>query len=308
MAKRRPVPAQPPASAGSADIEGFIRPPRDLEVSQSIQRGSAVQSLQVRFYGESGPPVVLIHGGPGAPGYVAPVGRRLGAAFRVIEPLQRCSGGEPLTVRRHVEDLRGVMETYCRGVRPALVGHSWGAMLALAFASAYPGEASRLVLVGCGTFDGYSRRLLERNLQERMTPTLAERLRAVSRRTRDADVRLAVTARLVEPLYSCELLPHADETVRYDARGQRETWRDMLSLQRNAIYPAAFVRVREPVLMLHGDLDPHPGERIRDTLALVMPQLEYIALEHCGHYPWWERYARDQFYNSLIAWLLETAA
>jgi len=273
-----------------------------------MRRADAAQPLQVRFYGESGPTVLLIHGGPGAPGYMAPVGRQLGTSFRVIEPLQRCSGGEPLTVRRHVEDLRGVLGTHCREVRPALVGHSWGAMLALAYAAACPGEASRLVLIGCGTYALCSRALLERNLQERRTPALVQRLRVVARQASDADVRLAVTARLLEPLYSCELLPHADEVVRYDARGQRETWRDMLSLQRSLTYPAAFARIREPVLMLHGDLDPHPGERIRDTLSLVMPQLEYVALERCGHYPWWERHARDMFFSSLTAWLLETAA
>jgi len=27
--------------------------------------------------------------------------------------------------------------------------------------------------------------------------------------------------------------------------------------------------------MLHGAYDPHPGRMIRDTLARVMPQLEY---------------------------------
>jgi pimeloyl-ACP methyl ester carboxylesterase len=41
-----------------------------------------------------------------------------------------------------------------------LVGHSWGAMLALCYAAEHPVE--RVVLVGCGTFDEASRAELVR--------------------------------------------------------------------------------------------------------------------------------------------------
>ena len=69
-------------------------------------------NLLVRFYGTSGTAVAVLHGGPGAPGYVAPVARGLADAFRVIEPFQRPSGGEPLTVARHVEDLRETLAAH----------------------------------------------------------------------------------------------------------------------------------------------------------------------------------------------------
>src|SRR2546427_12191843 len=104
--------------------------------------------MRVREYGTSGPLVIVLHGGPGAAGETAPVARELAGSFRVLEPFQRSSGTEPLTVAVHVADL-------CELVTPgaALVGYSWGAMLALAFAAAHPDPAIRLVLVGCGTFD-----------------------------------------------------------------------------------------------------------------------------------------------------------
>lgn len=53
--------------------------------------------IRVRRYGTSGPWVVLLHGGPGAGGYLAPLARSLADSFRVLEPLQRGSGSEPLT-------------------------------------------------------------------------------------------------------------------------------------------------------------------------------------------------------------------
>jgi len=114
-------------------------------------------SIQVREYGSSGPPVVLLHGGPGAAGYMAPVARQLADSLRVLEPLQRRREDEPLTVARHVADLNGVVQSCAGPTRPALVGHFWGAMLALACAAAHPDTVGALVLIGCGTFDTASR-------------------------------------------------------------------------------------------------------------------------------------------------------
>jgi hypothetical protein len=42
---------------------------------------------------------------------------------------------------------------------------------------------------------------------------------------------------------------------------------------------------------------------IRDSLLPVLPQLEYVEFQRCGHYPWRERFAREQFYQVLRAWL-----
>ena len=89
----------------------------------------------------------------------------------------------------------------------------------------------------------------------------------------------------------------------FDTRANQETWNDMLRLQAAGVYPAAFAAIRAPVLMLHGAYDPHPGTMIRDGLAPFIPQLEYREWERCGHYPWLEKHARDDFYRTLRAWL-----
>ncbi len=77
----------------------------------------------------------------------------------------------------------------------------------------------------------------------------------------------------------------------------------MLRLQAEGTYPAAFGAIRVPVLMLHGAADPHPGRMIRAGLAPYLPQLEYRELDRCGHYPWLEKDARDEFYSVLREWL-----
>lgn len=231
--------------------------------------------MQVRSYGRSGPVVVLLHGGPGAPGSMAPVARGLADSFRVLEPFQRASGAEPLTVSLHISDLRELL-TSPGNAPAALVGSSWGAMLALAYAAAHPVCAPPLVLIGCGTFDTAARSRLHETLRER----------------KEAG----------RPLYSCGPVAE-EESAAFDARGHEETWQDMLRLQKEGVYPAAFAAIRSPVLMLHGAYDPHPGRMIRAGLQPYLPQLEYVEWERCGHYPWLEKFARDEFFSVLRGWL-----
>ena len=135
--------------------------------------------MRIRTYGTTGPPVIVLHGGPGAPGYMAPVARALADSFQVLEPFQRGSGGEPLTVARHISDLHQVVTSCCAQGQPALVGHSWGAMLALFYAAAHPGSVSSLVLIGCGTFAPAARERMRAIRQARMTDRLRARLERV---------------------------------------------------------------------------------------------------------------------------------
>ena len=77
----------------------------------------------------------------------------------------------------------------------------------------------------------------------------------------------------------------------------------MLRLQKEGVYPEAFAAITSPVIMLHGACDPHPGGLIRASLAPHLPRLEYHEWERCGHYPWLERAARDDFLGYLKRWL-----
>ncbi|RMH22398.1 MAG: alpha/beta hydrolase [Acidobacteria bacterium] len=259
--------------------------------------------MQVRDYGSAGPAVVLLHGGPGAPGYLAPVGRALADRFRVVEPFARRSDGGTLSVAGHVADLDVLVRGRWRERRPALVGHSWGAMLALAYAAAHPRRVGALVLVGCGTFDPASRRALKAAREARLTADLRRRLQRLEAEVDDPDRRLAAIGRLMLPVDSYDLATTDLELGPCDARGHHETWDDMLRLQAEGVYPAAFAAIAAPVLMLHGAADPHPGRLIRSSLAPYLPQLAYHELERCGHYPWLERAAGEEFFAVLRRWL-----
>jgi len=264
--------------------------------------------MRIREYGTSGPLVVVLHGGPGAPGYMAPVARGLTGSFRVLEPLQRGSGGEPLTVARHVADLHDMVEARCGTARPALVGHSWGAMLALAYAAAHPGRTIAIVLVGCGTFDPKARRRVRAAREERMDDRLRRRIERLREEVPDPDERLRVLGNLTLPVDSYDLVTTDQELEACDARAHHETWEDMLRLQAEGVYPAVFAVIDVPVLMLHGAADPHPGRMIRASLEPHLSRLEYREWERCGHYPWLEKAVRGEFFAVLRKWLAQQFA
>lgn len=253
-------------------------------------------------HGTRGRALILVHGGPGAPGSLAPVGRELADEFRVLEPWQRPSGAEPLTVARHVADLQALIETECSGEKPALLGASWGAMLVLAHAAAHPAAVGPLILVGCGTFDLAARARMREILAERLGDTAALRSRLESEHA-DPDARLAAYGKALEAAYQVDPVPGAAGSGPVDARANAETWADMIRLQEAGVYPAAFAAIRSPVLMLHGAFDPHPGAMIRDGLRPLIPRLEYHEWERCGHEPWRERGVREAFHDHIRTWL-----
>lgn len=270
---------------------------------------SAPDRIEVRRHGAGGPVVAVLHGGPGAPGSAASLARGLADRFTVLEPLQRRSGGPALTVVGHVADLDAVLPDGA-----ALVGHSWGAMLALSFAAAHPGWARSLALVGCGTYDPATRESFQRAVGERLGEEGRRRLDELSGRIEaawsgaEADRLLGLLRDLMTEAMSCEPIPGFDDPVLMDGRGHGETWADVLRLQAEGVEPAAFAAISCPVLMLHGDDDPHPGPATFDLLQRCIPQLQYRGFPRCGHRPWAERHAREPFLAALRAWLDESGA
>jgi len=268
-------------------------------------RPAAAEPIAVRRYGAAGPVVALLHGGPGAPGEMAPLARTLAGGFEVLEPLQRRSGGEPLTVARHVADLAEVLPAGA-----LLVGWSWGAMLALSFAAAHPGRVRSLALVGCGTYDSAARSAYEAAVASRLGEEgrrRAEGLRQAAAAASDAerDRPMGEVGRLLGRAQACDPLSgEQGEPLWVDARGHAETWNDALRLQAEGIEPAAFAAITCPVLMLHGDQDPHPGRAIYGTLRRHLRHLQYREFADCGHRPWAERRAREPFLAALWEWLL----
>ena len=260
----------------------------------------------VRHYGNAGPLIFVLRGGPAAVGDVAPLAKGLSHAFRTVEPWQRGSGKQPLTVARHVADLQELVTELGEGLPAPIIGHSWGAMLALCYAAEHPHDAGPIVLVGCGTFDQAARSRMQTTIDKRLDDDLRDRLRGVPAKfTHPAD-RFMQTFRLTRHLYDFDPIgpyPDREESEPFDTVAHDQTWSDMERLQADGVYPRAFEAIESPVLMIHGDYDPHPGKMIRDSLLPQLPQLEYRELKQCGHNPWIEKFADELFFGEVNEWL-----
>ena len=259
------------------------------------------EPLTVRTYGAQGPTVVVLHGGPGAPGFAASLCRLMAPWYRVLEPLQRRADATGLTVERHICDLAAIAPE-----RATVVGHSWGAMLGLSYAAKHPERVGRLVLIGCGSYDLASRAGYQDAMRERLGPVGLE---AIARLERAMDAAEDPEAKdrifgqigaLAQAAQSFDLLPDDDPSpLAADHRGHRQTWDDVKARQRAGLEPASFRAIRCPVSMLHGADDPHPGRATFDTLRRFIPQLRYAEFARCGHEPWRERHAKDAFLDTL---------
>lgn len=259
--------------------------------------------LVVRAYGAGPEIVIAVHGGPAAAGDVAPLARTLGERWHVLEPFQRGSGSRPLTVATHVQDLDDLIRERCDGKRPVIVGHSWGAMLALAYAARHPQTAAGVALIGCGTFSELARAEFRRRLEERLAPQDRAAVAFIERSEANPDRRLAALGCLMTRVHGYDSDELEEVPATLDAIAHEQTWGDMMHRQQDGTYPEAFSAITVPVLMLHGSEDPHPGTLTQDDLRSRIPHLEYLELPKCGHYPWLERQARSGFHDALMTWI-----
>jgi proline iminopeptidase len=116
--------------------------------------------LHVETHGAGGarprPTLVVVHGGPGGDFSNLRGLSALSSEFQVVFYDQRGTGlserrpRQELTLEQNLEDLKGVVLHYGQGQPVRLVGHSWGAMLAIAFAARHPQWATHVVAVEPG--------------------------------------------------------------------------------------------------------------------------------------------------------------
>jgi pimeloyl-ACP methyl ester carboxylesterase len=248
----------------------------------------------------------VLHGGPAAVGDVAPVAEGISGSFHAVEPWQRGSGGVPLTVALHVADLHELATDLAGNSPVAILGHSWGAMLALCYAAKHPRKVGPVAIVGCGTFDQACRRRMQATIEERTDDDLRDRIRRASTDASDPADQFIQNFKLTRHIFDYDPINlNADKEgfEPFDLKAHDETWSDMRQLQNDGTYPNAFAAIESPVLMLHGQYDPHPGKMIWDSLLPYLPQLEYHEFERCGHSPWIEKSAREAFFSVICEWL-----
>jgi pimeloyl-ACP methyl ester carboxylesterase len=252
----------------------------------------------LRLYGKRPYTMAVIHGGPGAPGEMAPVARELSAEYGVLEPLQTKD-----TLDGQVEELRDVLQA--NGEPPViLIGFSWGAWLSFIVAAGYPALVRKLILVGSGPF--------EEKYADSILPTRLERLSEAERvefcriveglsepATGDKAGLMARFGSLMDKADTYDPLPRKVELLEFNYEVNQKVWDEAARLRASGELLKLANKIRCPVVAIHGDYDPHPAGGVRVPLSGALKDFKFILLEKCGHEPWIERWARDRFYEIL---------
>jgi pimeloyl-ACP methyl ester carboxylesterase/tetratricopeptide (TPR) repeat protein len=262
-----------------------VERPFEVEVDGGVLVGRRVGS---------GPPALVLHGGPALPDYTAPCAAELGAAFTTIRYAQRgvapSTVGAPYSVDAHVGDAVAVLDEL--GLDRAWVtGHSWGGHLALHVAVAHP---ERIEGVVCINPLGASLEPLadfKENLLRGLPPDRRAWVEEVDARE---DVGTATKEESLEafrtiwPSYFADpgsASPFPFETL---GDGGGETWASITEHVERRTLDDGLPKVVAPTLFIHGEVDPLPVRCSTDTAAL-MPNANVVILDGCGHFPWLEQ-------------------
>ena len=252
----------------------------------------------LRTYGQAPFTVAVIHGGPGAAGEMAGVARELASDWGVLEPLQTA-----VSLKAQIEELKTVLEK--NGDLPVfLIGFSWGAWLSFVFAANYPAFVRKLILIGSGPFEEkYAARIQETRLnrlsEEEKTEikSLHEVLdNPAAEKKSEAFARFGA---LFSKADAYDPIVYESEVIDYDPDIFQSVWKEASELRRSGKLLELGKHIKCPVVAIHGDYDPHPAEGVQKPLSAILKSFRLILLENCGHKPWIERQARDEFYRIL---------
>ncbi|HEX4720866.1 MAG TPA: alpha/beta hydrolase [Pseudonocardiaceae bacterium] len=251
-----------------------------------------------------GPSVLLCHGGPGLWDMFGDLAASLAPALRVIRWDQRGCGRSarrgPYSLARSVADLDAVRRHFGLATT-AVLGHSWGADLALRYAIDHPDRVDRLCYVSGVGIGREWREPCRRNFTARLGADFA-RWAQLNERDRSPveDRELAI------------LQWTADFADRDLAAGYAERmatpWFD-INFECNALMddltdePELAARCRNltvPTLILDGAQDIRPRRAV-DSLAEALPSVTRVELPHVGHVPWLE--GPDRVRDVLIDYL-----
>jgi len=251
-----------------------------------------------RIYGNKPFNVAVIHGGPGAPGGMAPVARELSSTRGVLEPLQTAA-----SLKGQVQELHSVLKK--KGDPPIiLIGWSWGAMLSFIFAAQYPSFVKKLILIGSGAYEEkYAVDIMKTRLGRLSEDERAETLSLMETlddpAIRDKNTLMAQLGKLISKADSYDPLPHDSEVLECQYDVYQSVWRQAWELRNSGKFLELGKNIQCPVVAIHGDYDPHRAEGIKVPLSCILRDFRFILLKNCGHQPWLERAARDRFYNIL---------
>ncbi|WP_371406535.1 alpha/beta hydrolase [Kribbella sp. NBC_00662] len=248
---------------------------------------------------EDAPPLLFIHGGPGAGSYdfLAFQGDRISQSFRLIAVDQRgVQQSDPLTgpVSEHdlIADFEALREEL--GIeRWSILGHSYGGRLALRYAAAHPDAVTKVVFEN----PGWDMVLASDTLLRAALPLLPG-VEAPPAHTGPAtkamwDERIAVIAQLGDrrmEIYtgpdSRDLELPADTAISDEHHSRSGHFHDQITRSTSFGEPVLqyLGQLTQPALLIKGEYDPATSEQEIELFRADVPNGTYYYSAGVGHF------------------------
>jgi pimeloyl-ACP methyl ester carboxylesterase len=230
-------------------------------------------TAEYREWGE-GPPLVLIPGLAGGFELLGPLASRLAEHFRII-CYQLRGEDDCFALRRRfglqdlVADLAEFLDWHCLE-SPALMGVSFGGVLALEFAARYPHRLSHLIVQGAGA-------RFERGLLQQIASVVLTRY------------PLPADSPFINQFFNL-LFGSRQEPGPLFEFVTRQCWQTDQSIMAHRFHLVERFNlsnrleyIRVPTLILSGDRDLLVSERSLHTLCTGIRQAKRVDLPGCGH-------------------------
>jgi proline iminopeptidase len=276
--------------------------------SPSLHEGAVPVEGTELFFRETGQgrPIVVLHGGPDFDHtYLLPELDRLSDAYRLIYYDQRGRGRsvegvqpEDVTIASEVADLER-LQRYFQLDTVALLGHSWGCLLALEYALRHPQRVSHLILLNTAPASAQDYLLLRRDRLLRSGDDI-EKLKVIRSeepyQQGDPDAvaayyRVHFRAALRKPEHLESIIQRLRASFtsdgilkarRVEDRLMEETW---LVPGYNLLPQLEGLHI--PTLVIHGEHDFVPA-LCAEHVAQAIPDSRFALLSDCGHFSYLE--------------------
>lgn len=255
----------------------------------------------------SGDPIVVLHGGPGLfSDFIAPHMNELGQDFQLIFYDQRGNGktGFPtdtstINIQSYVNDLEQ-LRINLKIEKLNIIGHSWGALLAVYYAKQYPENLNKLALVSPAPVNNIYFEEFFRNMQKKRSMDDTKELVKLmsSKEFEKRDEKVFVQSLKIGDKVNFANPSNIDKL--YDKVTFNENTANNLLLVSGLMEKNFFEFtvlnnlkiITCPTLIMQGELDNVPFNSVQE-LNDSLPNSTIQMFKNCGQYPYIE--AKEQF-------------
>jgi len=263
-----------------------------------------------------GTPLFVLHGSSGSHRYFLPYMEALSDEYQLFFYDQRGTGLSDghldlaaISIDQFVEDLEALRVAF-GFEKISLMGHSWGAIIALAYALKYQAHLDHLILVDSIPVNDkflieFSKTMQQRfqqlspDAQHEWTTTCTRPSAELSREAIDECNQLDAKLRFYNPAKAASV----DWGIEENTLKNSQTVRALITSSFNRIQhdiDTTLPTVRVPTLIIHGDFDPIPlGSS--EYLHQHIPGSQIVLISQSGHFPFIEQ--PEQFVAALRSFL-----